>query len=419
MHYRRTIIENLASLLGVQLTNYVLQLATLPYLIRVLGISGFGLYTFIFNVVQYFVIVTDYGFNLTATRQISINRNDKRKISEIYSTVMAIKLILFICSVFLMMGIVLIIPKFRNDWIAYLISLLGVFGNLIFPIWYYQGIEKTKYIAIFNSIARILVTFGIFIFVKKESDINIAVLIQSSGVVLAGIMALIIMLKLWPVSFVIPSRELIIITWKDGWNVFITLLSSTFIYNTNIFILGLLTNNQTVGYYAIAEKIVRVFHSLVSPVSTAIFPYVSKLFSESKETAIRFLHKIMFLGSLTFAFFSLILIIFSGILVKIFTGYQSSHIQILIIILSPLPLSIFMDNLYGQQILLNIGCSKEFMKSILFPGLLSFIMSFIFVPFYKEYATTIIYLLSEIAILYSMIFYSRKAKIYLVREGIF
>jgi PST family polysaccharide transporter len=318
-----------------------------------------------------------------------------------------------------MMGIVLIIPKFRNDWIAYLISLLGVFGNLIFPIWYYQGIEKTKYIAIFNSIARILVTFGIFIFVKKESDINIAVLIQSSGVVLAGIMALIIMLKLWPVSFVIPSRELIIITWKDGWNVFITLLSSTFIYNTNIFILGLLTNNQTVGYYAIAEKIVRVFHSLVSPVSTAIFPYVSKLFSESKETAIRFLHKIMFLGSLTFAFFSLILIIFSGILVKIFTGYQSSHIQILIIILSPLPLSIFMDNLYGQQILLNIGCSKEFMKSILFPGLLSFIMSFIFVPFYKEYATTIIYLLSEIAILYSMIFYSRKAKIYLVREGIF
>jgi PST family polysaccharide transporter len=265
----------------------------------------------------------------------------------------------------------------------------------------------------------VLVTAGIFIFVRTTSDVNTAIFVQSLGVVLAGVIALIVMVRCWPVSLIIPSKEIIYKTWKDGWNVFVTLLSAALVYNTNIFILGMLTNNQTVGYYAVAEKIVRVFHSLVSPVSTAIYPHVSKLFSESKENAVAFLHRIINIGGTVFVSFSLILVVFSGLFVRLFTGSQSTHIQVLIIILSPLPISIFMDNIYGQQVLINIGCSKEFMKAILFPGLISFALSFIFVPILKDYATAIIFLISELGILTAMIYFTRKKGIYLVKQGLY
>lgn len=407
------------SLAFVQGVNYILPLVTIPYLVRVLGIDGFGLYSFVYSLTQYFVYFTDYGFNLSASRKVSINRDRPQILAGIFSSVMIVKMVLFVLSSLVMILLVLSVGRFRADAVLFYVSLLSVAGNMLFPIWYYIGIEKTKYIALFNLISKLLSTAAIFVFIKAPGHLMWAVLIQSMGVIAAGLMSLMMIYCRWPVGVMVPPLKSVIKELRDGWNVFITLMSSTLVNNTNIFILGVLTNNTTVGYYSVADKIVRAFINLVSPVSVAIYPQVSRLINNRRDQGVKYLKKVLAWGTLAFGVLVGILAWGSGQFVRIVSGGYSDHIRGLILIMAVLPLTIFWDNIYGTQVLINIGRTAQFMKAVLIPGLVSLLLSFVLVPIYKETATAAIFTASELMILILMVYFSRKNGIFLVKQGIF
>jgi PST family polysaccharide transporter len=413
MSHKKIIIENLASLLVLQGVNYLLPLITLPYLVRILGAEKYGLLSFAFAFVQYFVVFVDYGFNLSATRQISIYRDDSRKVSEIFSSVMVIKTILTAISCLLFCLLIAVIPKFRNDWLIYLASFIAVIGNLLYPVWFYQGMEKMKYIAVVNSVAKILITLTIFIFVKKQSDLIVAVLIQSAGTVFAGILGILFVKEICSLIYIKPTLKSLKITLDEGWPIFVSLMSVNLFTNTNIFILGIFTNNQTVGYFSIGYKIVSVIHNLVNPISSAIFPRVSTLFQESKEEALRFLRKIMILGSIVFVLLSLLLFFGADIAVRVITGQYISKISILIRIMSLLPILTFIDNIYGTQIMLNNNMSKIFMRALVIGGIFSIVSALLLVPIMDSYGAAIVLLLSEIVVLSLMYFPVKRKNIML------
>ncbi|MDO9573217.1 MAG: oligosaccharide flippase family protein, partial [Candidatus Omnitrophota bacterium] len=82
---KKIVFQNFISLSTLQGINYILPLIVLPYLIRVIGIEKFGLIAFAQALVQYFMILTDYGFSLSATRKISLCADSDKKISAIFS----------------------------------------------------------------------------------------------------------------------------------------------------------------------------------------------------------------------------------------------------------------------------------------------------------------------------------------------
>ena len=415
---KKVIVENILSLYVVQAANYILPLITFPYLVRILGIEKFGLLAFASSFIQYFVTFTDYGFNLTATREISIHRNDNDQIANICSAVYGIKLILFVLSCLIVLFLVLTVDKFNNESTLYAISLLAVIANLFYPVWFYQGIEKLKVIAVINLASRIVSTIAIFLFVHGKEDYLITALIQNGGAVLSGIIGFFGVVCFWKIKLKLPCVNEIKQYFKNGWYVFGSVMSATLVNNTNMFLLGMLSVPKAVGYFAIADKIIRIFINLVAPISSSIFPHVGKLFAESREQGTHFVKKIMLYGGSGFAILSVIIMLSASFLVKIITGQDSPQISTLVKIMALLPFTIFMDNLYGTQVLVNIGKGNKFLLAIIVPGVTSVIASLLMVPKYEAYATAIIFLVSEIMILLFMMFYVQQNKIYLLMDRV-
>ena len=173
----KTIVENFSYLTILQVVSMLIPLITYPYLIRVLGKDTYGLVIFVQAVIGYLVILINFGFNISATKEISINKDNKKKINEIVSSVFILKGGLFVISSLLILIIINTLPQAKEFKILFLLTMHFCLSEWLFPIWYFQGIEKMKYITILNIINRtiftVLIFFLIMVFIRFPFNILI------------------------------------------------------------------------------------------------------------------------------------------------------------------------------------------------------------------------------------------------------
>jgi len=407
----KVLVQNFSALSVLQFSNYLFPLITFPYLVRVLGPEKFGLVNFAAAFVAYFNVLTDYGFNLSATQEISVNRENKEKINEIFSSVLLIKLSLFLVSGIIFAILILSIPKFSSDSLIYIFSFLIVFGTVLFPAWFFQGMEEMKYITFINVGVKALWVIAVFILIKSQEDVLLLVILNGTAFILIGLVSLVILKLYFNVKFIFPAFEEIKKQLTEGWYIFISTASITLYTTSNIFILGLFTNNTVVGYFAAADKIRVALQGLFQNASQTIFPHLSKLFKESQQHAIRFVKKYLKLTAIVAGVLTIITFIFAKEIILIVVGSKFiPSINVLRIIVF-LPLIILLSNIYGIQIMLNLGYKKEFSRIILFAGIVNLILSFILVPMYFEIGTSIAVVITECIVTFGMYDFVRRKKI--------
>jgi len=273
---KKRLLTNFFSLALIRGSSMILPLITLPYLVRVLGAENFGLINFTLATIMYFDIFVGFGFELSATREISINRDNMEKVSEIFSSVIIIKLIFVMISLCIFSFMVFFFEGLRVHATLYFVTFGIVVGNALFPIWFFQGIEQMKYITYFSLSNRILYTLFIFILVQDQSDYIYVPLLNSIGAIAVGIVSIWMILKYYPVRFFLPSREIIYSHIKDSYHFFLSRVAKEGSRHFATTIIGIYFGNTIVGYYAMVSKLLGVFSSLGGIVAQTIYPYMSK-----------------------------------------------------------------------------------------------------------------------------------------------
>ena len=272
----KTILNNFFSLTLLKALTYLLPLITFPYLIRVLGVDKFGLIMFAQATMYYFEILVDFGFNLSATREVALNAKNKSKLNEIISSVFSIKLVLLIISSLLLLLILSVFDRFSDESLIYYYSFLKVIAFAFFPVWFFQGIEKMKYVTIINIISKVIFTILIFVFIQSEKDYLLVPLVDAFGFMIGSLVALYYVFKRFNHSFVFNKFTIIKQSFIDSSMFFLSRVSVSLYTSSNILMLGLVASNVMVGYYAIAEKLYIVLRNLYQPIVQVIYPYISK-----------------------------------------------------------------------------------------------------------------------------------------------
>lgn len=278
----RNILNNIFSLLVLQGSKYIIPLILLPYLVRTLGIETFGLLAFITATLGILRGIVSYGFDFSGTKQISLEQGNKNKISEIFSSIIFAKLFISIIAFLILCILYLLIDKIQENFIIFIFGFLIVFGEVIFPSWFFQGIEKMKIITYLTIIYKFIFMVLVILTVKSNEDLYLVLLLDSIGSILIGIYSIFYVSKHYKINIYIPKSNQIYFQLKNGWHIFLSRITVILYSTFNTFLLGILTTNELVGIYSLAEKIYLALKSLLNPFVQAFFPYLTKRFKENQ-----------------------------------------------------------------------------------------------------------------------------------------
>jgi PST family polysaccharide transporter len=356
LNENKKLVENFTYLGLIQVFNLLLPLLTYPYLIHVLQIEIFGSIVFAQNLISYFTIVINFGFNISGAKEVSIYRNDKSKITEIVSSIIIIKFIFWILALILLISSLLVLNLRREDFLLYIFSFSICFQELLFPQWYFQGVEKMKFTTIINLIIRLIFLVMIFLFVKEKSDYLLVPLFSGIGALIGGLISLYIIFFREKVRFKFQNINILILYLKSSFALFASDIVISLKDKLNVFFIGLFLGMKDVAIYDLGMKIVGLILQLVNIANNAIYPKVAV------QKDMNFVKKITKYTFYVVCFLVFIIQIFINNILHLFNqDLSEAIIPIRILLLSPIIFSISFPMahnclvVFGKYKLLLIG----------------------------------------------------------------
>lgn len=403
--------DNVLSLSALEAGNYLLPLIALPYLVRTLGAEHFGLMVFAQAFIQLFVVITEYGFNKSATRDIARNRERSEEIAAIFGSVMLAKAGLAVVSLVFLAALVAAVPLFRADWELYALGFLAVVGNVLFPVWLFQGMERMKYITCLNLGARLIGVVALFLFVHAPDDYRLALAIQAGAGVLGGVASLVVAMTMLGLRWKTPSTLQIKTRLAAGWHYFLSVAAGSLYTDGAIFILGLVANPTIAGYFTAAYKLVYAAVRLPRPLIQAFYPRVNLLAATSQEDALRFIRRaIRWLMPASLAL-SLSIYLLAEPVIAVLYGAAFAPAAEVMRWMAPLPFLITFSNMLGVQIMLSFGLERQYSRIVLSCGFLSALALFPLGYAWGAIGAALGLVITEVAILLAIISYLKASGI--------
>jgi PST family polysaccharide transporter len=363
--------RNISALYAIQLSNYIVPLLTLPWLTRALGPGQFGRLGFCLAICNYFVLFTDYGFNLSATRAIAVHSGEPRVRAEIFWNTMVAKVLLAAFGFVLLMLLTRFVRPLDAQRTLIPLAYLSVVGAVLTPTWFFLGTERQTILSGTSITVRLAAVPLTYLLIHKPADLPRAVMIAGCTPVIVGLLCMLILAHERSVGVVAITREKLLSTFKDGWHLFLSNASMSLYTNTNTVLLGLIAGASAVGYYTPAERLTGATQGLLAPINQSTYPRVCRLMHESRPQAFAFIRKLLLIQGGAALGLSVLLFLAAPLLVHLLYGQAYSPVIPVLRWLSPLPFVIALSNVFGIQTMLPLGMKRSFSGILMLAGVLN------------------------------------------------
>jgi PST family polysaccharide transporter len=358
--------RNLLYLYLVQGANYLFPLLTLPYLSRVLGPGGFGLLAVGQSLAFYLQLLTDYNFALSGTREVARHREDPKALSRILSGVLGAKLLL-VLPAFLLALLALRLPVLQGQEKVVFSALFWAVAWGLSPVWFFQGLERMRRVALLELLTRALATFGVFLLVRGPEGVHLPLLLNGVAALGASLLGYFWLAR--EVGLALPRLGEAFLYLRLGWSLFFFRLAVSLYTAANPLILSLFVPPAQVGLYAGAERLTKALLGMVEPFNRAFFPRLSHLVHADPLRAGTLGRRILSLMGALGVVGALLVALFAPQAVSLFLGrgYEGS-VPLMRTLALLLPL-VALSNFLGIQWMLAWGMDRAFNAIIVLGGL--------------------------------------------------
>lgn len=397
----------------LQFFNTVLPLITLPYITRVMGAESYGVFSKSLNIIVYFQVVVEYGFGMSATRRVALNKTDKNRIERIFNEVLYSRLFLLIlCNIVIIA--ICIVSKDIKGMTCILILSSCLIGYCIQQNWLFQGMQEMKYVSVINIIARTISTLLIFLLINNKTQLYLYCFLYSVSPFISGFLGCYIANRRYKLSLLRPSLGQVINGLKDGWHVFTTQFSGKILNIVGITCLGIFNTDYEVGIYSAINKISQVFVLLWMPISQVLYPISSKKLSESFKSGTEFIFRMRRFFMLLFGTGVIFASMLSKQLVNIAFGKEYGAYYYLLIPQMVFVIVAINNNFLGCQMLLGGGYDSIYSKCFQITVIATIAINFIFIYLWGTVGASFSPLVSESFL--SILLYNSFRKIERVNE---
>jgi PST family polysaccharide transporter len=391
--FRDGLWRNLLGLYVLQITSFMLPIATIFLLARLLGPRSWGSLAFMQAFAGYVVLVVTYGFGYSATRDVARHRHDPEKLADLLAGVMGAKVVLAATSLLVIVPMASLVPPIQRNQVLLWPAILWALSMAFSLNWYYQGLERMALVARWETAARALSLVGIVALVRSPADTWKVLVIQ--GCLLSAAVMVELVAAYREVRFRVPSGPLVWRTLQSGSSMFLLSGALSFYTIGNAFILGLFASPTIVGYYAGAEKIGKAAATLLYPITQALFPRMSHLASTAHGEAARLARTSLYLVGAAGCAVGSIVFLTAPILVRVLLGPGFEASVVVLRILALLPPLVALSNVLGIQWMLALRLDRFVNAVVVCACVLNVTLAIILVPHYMHVGMAVAVVASE------------------------
>ena len=388
LFFKKVTIKNFFNLSLNQFLNLLISFLLIPIIFRSIGVENFGL-------VYLLSIAVTYGYNLNGPKLISVIKNDKKELEKLVNEIISIRLFLSLIIFLAVFIVYILFGNYSNYWIILLSSLVVLFSEAIYPIFYLQGKDEINILTILNLISKILYFFLIVFFIKNPEDSFLINLILGLTCFFSYCFFWIIIYKKEQFNFVLPTTKNLKFKIKQNFDYFITTISSYIIFNGGIIILSNYIDDSELGQFSLSQKIGLQLRMIPVFFIQSVLQKVSILNEKKDNSTNTYINKIYYIGIYSTIFIAIFIIFSSKFIILLLSGKYIPYSENILIILGFLPF-FAMLNFKNTLIMLVEEKKKILNYAISTTALIMVFLCFIGSYLYGGYGMCIALIFSEI-----------------------